>query len=196
MAADIKSRFSSGTAPDGTPWPPIKGRLRGGDKPLLDTGTLRASIWGRPETDGATAGTNDRRAPLLHFGGTVVPKTAQFLSLPLTREAMRSGSPRNFPRPLVVVKSKKGTLLLVEKQPTTKAGKPKKGKKLNPYETALRQKFEPAEAGFIPQYVLLKSVTVPARPFVGVSEAGQAKASAIVVNWAVAEPGESLGGAA
>src|SRR4051812_4275034 len=53
MQAGIKGRFQSGTDPSGKPWPSIKGRLRGGDKPLMDTGSLRNSITGRPLPDGA-----------------------------------------------------------------------------------------------------------------------------------------------
>lgn len=186
MVADIKGRFQSGTAPDGTPWPPIEGRLRGGTKPLLDQGILRSSIWGRPETDGATAGTSDKRAPLLHFGGTVRPKTAQFLAVPLTREAQNTGSPRNFPRPLFFVQSRRGNLIMAENPLLAGSGHGKqKKRKLNQYEKLLAKRFEVEGGGhLIPQYALLKSVTIPPRPFVGISPAAGQTCTELVVEWA------------
>lgn len=93
--SDIKRRFATGTAPDGQRWRPLKyGRPAGGDKPLSDTGRLANSIAGRSTASAIVWFTNLPGAALLHYGGTVVPKKAKFLSIPLTREAKRAGSPR------------------------------------------------------------------------------------------------------
>lgn len=105
--SDVKRRFATGTAPDGTRWRPLKfARPNGGNQPLRDTGQLMASITGEHKPTEVTVGTNRQGAALHHFGGTVKPKKAKVLTIPLTPEAKRAGSPRRFvrregdPRPL------------------------------------------------------------------------------------------------
>lgn len=51
-------------------------------KPLVDTGRLRNSITYNASKDSVEIGTNARQAKLQHFGGTVVPKSAQMLAFP------------------------------------------------------------------------------------------------------------------
>jgi phage gpG-like protein len=95
LVSDVKRRFVTSTSPDGARWRPLKHkRPRGGDKPLLDTGRLMASITGRSSPTEIVVGTAHPAAPLHQFGGTVKPKRGKYLAIPLTREAQRAGSPR------------------------------------------------------------------------------------------------------
>lgn len=95
LVSDVKKRFATGTAPDGSPWRPLKyPRPNGGDKPLRDTGVLMASITAKVDRTGVTVGTTHPGAALQNAGGTVRPKRGKFLAIPLTREAKRAGSPR------------------------------------------------------------------------------------------------------
>lgn len=138
----------------------LKARQRGGSAVLADTGTLRQSITGKnpggaisqePGTlnkatgDYAQVGSRMIYAAIHNFGGTIVPKSAKALAVPMTPEATKAGSPRRFPRPLKFIPSKSAKTigLLVEytakrrgKQPTIKA-----------------------------HYLLMKSVNIPRRKF-------------------------------
>lgn len=165
LTSDMKGHFDRGAGPDGVAWAPIKPRPQGGDKPLLNTGKLRASITGQAEPHGASAGTNAIQANLMNAGGTIRPVRAKRLSIPLTREAVRAGSPLKFPRELFIMRTKNGHLLLVELPQKTKTGKAKKQKR-NENETALAAKFSTGNT-MVPQYVLVNSVTIPARRFNG-----------------------------
>lgn len=96
LVSDVKKRFVTSTAPDGTPWKPLKyPRPRGPGKPLLDTGLLLASISGDFTPTSLRVGTNRQGAALHQFGGTVTPKKGKFLAIPNTPAAVRAGSPRN-----------------------------------------------------------------------------------------------------
>jgi phage gpG-like protein len=47
VVADLKGRYDRSVSPDGVPWAPLKRprrRSAGADKPLLDTGQLRAAV--------------------------------------------------------------------------------------------------------------------------------------------------------
>ncbi|HEY1192373.1 MAG TPA: phage virion morphogenesis protein, partial [Gemmata sp.] len=73
--SDVKRRFATGTAPDGTRWKPLRyARANGGNQPLRDTGALMASITGRATATEVIVGTNHPGAALHNFGGTVVPR--------------------------------------------------------------------------------------------------------------------------
>ena len=140
MVSDIKKRFSTGTAPDGTRWKPLKfARPRGGNRPLLDTGRLRSSIVGRFDMNGVTVGTAHPGAALQNFGGTVRPVKGKFLAIPLTKEAQRNGTPRQMTG------------------------------------TDVMPLFARMIGGrMIGHFMLLKKVTIPARPFIGLSAEGEA----------------------
>lgn len=95
LVSDVKRRFVTSTAPDGSPWKPLKYRRpRGPGKPLLDTGLLLASITGSYEPNALRVGTNRAGAALHQFGGTVLPVKGKFLTIPNTPAAVRAGSPR------------------------------------------------------------------------------------------------------
>lgn len=100
--AGAKQHFVDGVSPEGTPWAPL--RLRAG-KPLRDTGILMAATTARAEQSAsgvAIALSNNRVQARIHNeGGTVTPKKAKYLAVPLTDAARRVSGPRQmvlFPR--------------------------------------------------------------------------------------------------
>jgi len=168
-SSDMKGSINKGTSPDGTPFAPIKPRPQGGTKPLLNTGVFRNTIVGKAEPHGASAGTNAIQANLMNAGGIVKAKKGKLLAIPLTREATRFTGPKSgsapFPRPLTLIKSKKGKLLLVEPLAKTKKGKFKK-RKMNSSEQEIEKNVGSGD-GIVAHYLLTPSVYIPARPFNG-----------------------------
>lgn len=140
--ADFKRRFETATAPDGSPWPPIKGfrvrrndayarpRGRGTAQTLRNTGLLEASVAasGKGHVEDITSvsmevGTNLDRAAI-HQEGVPSnvwdgrPTRARALAIPMTLEAERAGSPRLFPVKLQLIWPKgKSTGWLVQVVP-------------------------------------------------------------------------------
>lgn len=97
----VKRGFAQQTAPDGTPWTPLKfARPSGGQKILRDKGLLMASISASVTEKTITLSANSPGARLHQFGGVIRPKRAKVLTIPVSKEAARIGSPRKFPRPL------------------------------------------------------------------------------------------------
>ena len=160
LAAGMKKNFAGQHAPDKTPWQPIKqyrargavGKLRQGQI-LRDRGLLMASATGRGpnhmEKSSPQAfewGTNLHYAHIHQEGGVIRPRHGRALAIPLTREAYRAGSPRNFPRPLNVVwpRGRTGGWLV-----EAKTG---------------------ARGRSIMHYKLAAKVTIPARPFLGMNQ--------------------------
>ena len=157
----IARNFAEQHAPDGTPWTALTwGRrhkrdiaaARKGGRPqiLRDTGVLLASYLSagpghveRITRDSFEVGSNLDRAAIHHFGG-VIRARGKMLAIPLDDEAIRAGSPRNFPRALFV---------------------PKGGRVLA--EAVARGKGKKQRQEIIPHYFLTRSVTIPARPAVG-----------------------------
>ena len=155
------ANFAGGHDPDGNAWPGLahaRPSSRGSDKPLRDTGLLKASITsaGQGHVEELTPqalvfGTNLEYAAVHQYGdNNVVPKKAKMLSIPLSKDAARAGGARQFPRPLFVLTAKSGKLFLVE---TKAKGKGKKSK-----------------AKLLFHYILVKSVAIPARPYLGIGE--------------------------
>ena len=176
LLKDIRDNFQGSHAPDGTPWKPLamnrpRNRGKGNPKPLLDKGLLRNSITtagpGHVEMSGPLfleVGTELDYAWIHQAGGKIRPKTAKYLALPLSREAVSYPRPRFFPRPLFVVKKRR--LLLAES--VTKRRKPV----------------------LVFHYLLLTEVEIPAREFVGFSPTFMQRAEDHVVDFI----GEWLGG--
>ena len=73
--------FDKGQSPEGVAWPPISGMGRQG-QPLKDSGRLRRSFRAEHGPDWAGAYTEDIRARLFHNGGVVTPKNKKWLCLP------------------------------------------------------------------------------------------------------------------
>lgn len=153
LVSDLRMRMTRGISPNGQAYVPLAhGRVRGGTKPLLDTGVLRASINAKAEPFGATVGTNLHYAPVHQYGATITPKTKKFLAIPVTKQALRAGSPTRFPgrlSPRINKRTMKGVLV--------------------------------DEAGTV-HYVLTQKVVIPARPFIGVSQEVVQEASQMVAH--------------
>lgn len=161
MAAHAKRCIDEGRTPDGQQYQPLKlPRLQGGDKPLYASGILEASL--SPGGEGniirtsalmAEAGTNVDYAAIHQFGGDIKPTGGKMLAIPLTTEARRhnprktSATSQPFPRLLFALKSKAGNPILAEKEQTAKG-----------------------KWRIIPTYLLVPSVRIPARPFLGFGE--------------------------
>ena len=153
----VKTHFVEGRAPDGTPWAPLAHpRPDGSSVPLRDTGGLMASITFKADADGLAVGTNHVAAKLHQAGGTVTPKKAKYLAIPLTKRAKRAGSPRSFGE--LAVRMRKGANKCVM--------------------VSVRGRGK-GEA----QYALVQSVTVPARPFVGFSAAEMDRLGQLAAAW-------------
>lgn len=126
--------FAFSRGPDGTSWSPLRhNRPRGGNKPLLDKGLLRASLTSRGighiERVTPTSlewGTNLVYAATHQFGAVITPKRGKFLAIPASIEAQRAGSPRNFPNAKVRLGWKIGTKggVIYEKPGAKKKTKP------------------------------------------------------------------------
>ena len=143
----------------------LAARIRGGSSVLQDTGILRNSITGANPSAIATGGntlnqatksqsvigTSIPWATTHNFGAVIVPTRAKALAVPATPEASRARSPRNFPKKLFFVpaKGQKSVGVLVEYT----GKKPKGGKR-------------PMKV----HYILMKSVTIPARRFMPTAE--------------------------
>src|SRR3990167_2095822 len=97
--SDVKKNFNESHSPEGVPWVPLAHGRPGGkgrDKPLRDTGILMASITGKGDENGVTIGTRHEARNIHQFGGVITPKKSKFLAIPLTVEAKRARSPRNW----------------------------------------------------------------------------------------------------
>jgi phage gpG-like protein len=181
--ADVKRHFVTQQDSEGKSWAAIahSPRVNGGAMPLRDTGVLMNA--NSSVIDGAklTVFNNLDYARLQNSGGTIVPVRGKFLTIPATREAKRTGSPRQFPRPLRAIVFKGGMSgLLVEKNPRKAKGdgksdrkkakqtksKTKKGIQRDKGRGIVNGKFNDA----VVQYYLTKHVEVPKREFMYLSE--------------------------
>lgn len=138
---DAKDSFDASRSPDGTPWSPLRyPRPRGGNKPLLDTGMLRASLTNngrghvRIESQSSLEwGTNLQQAMVHQHGAVIVPKKGKFLAIPTSVEALRAGSPLRFPdaknRLGWLIGTKGGIVYEKPKRKGKKGGKGPKGTK-------------------------------------------------------------------
>lgn len=76
----IHDGFNRQVSPEGVPWRPLKQRA---GKILQDHRILYHSITSHIAGPVVTVGTNDKRAPLLHYGGKVYPKKGRYLAIAL-----------------------------------------------------------------------------------------------------------------
>lgn len=128
----------------------------GGGKALLDTGRLRNALVSRTPryTKDSVAITTEGviYAGLHQFGGTVRPINAKMLAIPLTREARLAGSARRWwaqnaaKKPFVYRSKVSGKAFIVTEEESDYL------------------------EGMDFHFLLLPQVTVPARPFLGISE--------------------------
>lgn len=171
IASHLKKTFGAGTSPDGTPFLPIRGfRQRATPftgKPLQRDGLLMASITAQAHANQivrASArelvfGTNLEYAGIHQEGGTITPKTGKALSIPMSPEAYRAGSARNFGRALRLVwpKGRRSGWLVEDLEAKGKG-------------TAKSVTSKNAAARTILHYLLVPKVTIPARPFLGFND--------------------------
>ncbi|MGZ8362482.1 MAG: phage virion morphogenesis protein [Caulobacteraceae bacterium] len=99
-----RHRFETSVGADSKQWvPSIRAQLKGG-KTLVDHGLLRDSFHGAHTDDTASVGTNDKRAPLLHFGGVIRAKSAGSLHMNIPGVGFRRPAQVTIPgRPILGV---------------------------------------------------------------------------------------------
>lgn len=141
-------RFRNTSAPDGSQWAKSWRAQHQGGQTLSLTRRLRNSITYEATNNSVVVGTNVLYAAIHQFGGVVRAKNGPFLSIPVTPEARKAGSPRNMPG-LHVQQTLKGQFVLAN------------------------------DKGVV-QYLLRKQVTIPARPFLGVSQADSVELVGVV----------------
>lgn len=161
MRADAMERFQTQTSPKGKPWKMLKHpRPNGGSNILQSSGLLRreATAPASFQIQGTSVVHTVKHpgAATHNFGAVITPKSAKFLAIPITKEAARAKSARHFPRPLGCVIFPSGKGILYEK---SKSRKKRRGKK---------NKGVPGKRGTV-HYVLVKSVRIPQRKFMGIS---------------------------
>ena len=69
LVSSTVERFSSSTAPDGTPWEPSQRAEREGGKTLVDSGRLRSSIGYEASSAHVAVGSNVEYARIHQLGG-------------------------------------------------------------------------------------------------------------------------------
>lgn len=155
--AGAQRGIADGVDIHGRPFAPLKHpRPEGGaGHPLRDKGLLAASLSATVTEGEIVLSANAPGARIQNYGGTIYPKK-KFLAIPLTTEAKRIGSPKknHFPRPLFFRKAAGGSGLLCENV----------GGKL------------------VAQYVLVKSVAITARQYLGWSAATLDKIQAVIAD--------------
>lgn len=179
LIAETKKCFDEGRSPDGAVWLPLKHpRVRGSGtpRPLRDTGVLMASITAngpdhveRIEGQTLVFGTKAIQGPVHQYGGTIRPKN-KYLTIPVSIEALRVQSPLRFPnadKRLIWAVGEEGGIVCEKLDSQNKNHKKKKG--INSIYTTLRGK------DVIIHFFAVTQVTIPARPFLGISQATAAK---------------------
>jgi len=111
--SSTQMRFRMQVSPDGKPWQKSRRALDEGGQTLSLSRRLRNSITYEATETGVSWGTNVAYAAMHNFGGVIRAKAGPFLSIPVTPEARRAGSPRNF-EGLKVTQSIKGQFMLVD----------------------------------------------------------------------------------
>ena len=76
LVAGCHERFDRQEDPEGVPWPPSVRATEEGGQTLRDTSRLRNSVGYEAGPDFVAYGTNDERAAIHQFGGTITPKKA------------------------------------------------------------------------------------------------------------------------
>lgn len=167
IQSDVKDQFYGSHDAEGNPWLPLKfPRPQGGNKPLLNTGVLANSYHAYPDAGGVTVASTHPGAGLHQAGGVIRPVKAKALAIPLTKEASRVSSPRNFPEPLFLVRPRKKKHAYLVGRQQVKKGRGKKQGKL----------------GMLTfHYILVSKAEIPARP-VGFSKDAIEAAVEIIVD--------------
>lgn len=167
-----KENFAGGHSPTGSVWLPLahpRPNSKGTDRPLRNNGILMASVTARGAPGNFEQitptrmefGTNLDYAAVHQYGATIFPRSSKYLAIPLTTEAARAGRAKDWAgaklrfQPFGKNSGKEGGFLVEDRQQGKPSGKGKKNAKI----ASLREAIQ--------HYVLVKSVTIPARPFLG-----------------------------
>lgn len=153
-------RFRTQTGPGGVPWPPSR---RDGQT-LRDSGRLVSSIAPDSGDRWASWGTNVKYAAVHQFGGTIRPVTRRFLAVPI-HPAGEGKWPSEWPE---------GELFLVTRG---------EGEGSGPATLCRRRGEDQVEA----IYLLLRSVTMPQRPFLGVDDDDLVELREILVDHVIGD---------
>ena len=171
LVSGAKRHIDEQHGPEGQVWPPTR---RGGQM-LRDTGLLQRSITYEVRGDTVVVGSSRVYAAVHQFGATIRPKRGKFLALPLPGVA-RGARPRDFRDTFVaagggeLAVTKSGRTRVMKRQtfeefeagpgdPSASSGQAGSGRR------AII--FQRTATGVRPLFLLLASVTVPARPYVG-----------------------------
>lgn len=107
--AGVTDHFRTGIGPDGVSWRALAfPRPSGGTQPLRDQGLLEASVTARVEGDTIVLRASHPGARTHQYGAVIRPVRAKSLAIPVSREAARVASPRTFGRSLAFVPGRKG----------------------------------------------------------------------------------------
>ena len=130
-------------------------------------------------------GTNLIYAAVHQYGAQIFAKQANFLCIPATMEAARAGSPRNFPKPLkpIINRLRTGGVLIEEKETTEPPEVDEHGKPVRK-----PKPHKPKEDDIVHFYMTV-AVTIPARPFLGWSQASADKMVLILDDWLLGQGG-------
>ncbi|RYL25110.1 phage virion morphogenesis protein [Acinetobacter piscicola] len=80
IIGNTQERIRTGIGTDDKPWQKSwRAQVQGGQT-LRDTGRLHNSIFAKVQGNRITIGTNVKYAPILHFGGTIRPKSGKYLT--------------------------------------------------------------------------------------------------------------------
>lgn len=80
IVINTQVRIQTGIGTDDKPWQKSwRAKVQGGQT-LRDTGRLHNSIFAKVQGNKITIGTNVVYAPILHFGGTIKPKSGKYLA--------------------------------------------------------------------------------------------------------------------
>jgi len=111
---------------------------------LINSGELKRSINPSATKSSVIIGTNKPYAAIQHFGGTITPKSKQYLTIPigLSRQEQRQGKRAKDFSDTFIARSGAGNLII----------------------------FQNVETGIKPLFLLRKSVTIPPRPFMVIQE--------------------------
>jgi len=135
MQRSVHRNFRDGGRP--LPWPPSRRAMETGKKTLIDQGLLLDSVHRQGKGYQAVVFTRDKRAFIHEYGGTIVPRNAKALTIPIAAEA-RGRRARSFADTFLLTRDGKAPLIMQTQ----------------------------SDGSVKPLYVLLKSVTLPARPFI------------------------------
>jgi phage gpG-like protein len=140
-----------------------------GSKPLLDSNELLTSLASRVEGQSVICGTVKRYAQTVHDGGTIKPQNTKFLTIPASwsvRRKMLGSSPRGYIESL----KKAGYAVFFRVRKGGDSGV-----------VMMQPKKKGAEPVVI--FILKKSITLPARPFMRLPEEYLAQLRAYTANY-------------